>query len=51
MLTLAMPQSEPSTARKRSDSCMSRVKIEDDRPAATALWSATTASKSLYFMT
>ena len=32
MLTLAMPQSEPSAARNRSASCWSRVKIDDDRP-------------------
>jgi hypothetical protein len=40
MLTLAMPQSEPSTARKRSAWRMFRVKIADESPWGTALWSA-----------
>ena len=32
MLTLAMPQSEPSAEQKRSASRRSLVKIDDDRP-------------------
>lgn len=40
MLTFAMPQSEPAAERKVSALRTSRVKIEDDRPCATPLWSA-----------
>ena len=40
MLTLAMPQSEPSAARKRSASAWSEVKMLDDRPCGTSLLSA-----------
>lgn len=50
ILTLAIPQSEPLAERKRSASCMLSVKIEDERPAVTALCSAMTRSKSEYFI-
>ena len=46
MLTLAMPQSEPATEMKVSASRMSRVKIEDERPAPTALCSRIASSSS-----
>ena len=40
MLTLTMPQSEPSAERNRSASAWSEVKTLDDRPCGTALFSA-----------
>ena len=46
MLTLTMPQSEPLADRKRSASAWSRVKIAEDRPCGTALWSAIASSRS-----
>ena len=45
MLTLAIPQSDPSAARKRSASRMSRVKIAEERPWGTALFSAIASSR------
>ena len=36
MFTLAMPQSDPAAATKRSASCTSCVKMQDDRPCGTA---------------
>ncbi|MND08622.1 hypothetical protein D3C83_313760 [compost metagenome] len=51
MLTLAMPQSDPSADMKRSASCRSSVKIDEDSPAPTALWPAIASSKSEYFIT
>ncbi len=44
MLTLAMPQSEPSAARKRSASAWSLVKMLEDRPWGTSLLSAIASS-------
>jgi hypothetical protein len=44
MLTLAMPQSEPAAARKRSLSRMSVVKMHDERPCGTSLCSAIASS-------
>ncbi len=46
MLTLAMPQSLPVAARKRSAERMLRVKIADDSPCGTALCSAIASSSS-----
>jgi hypothetical protein len=46
MLTLTMPQSEPSAAMNRSASRWSRVKMLDDRPCGTPLCSATASAKS-----
>ena len=46
MLTLAMPQSEPSAAVNRSASRTFIVKIEDDRPCGTSLCIASASSKS-----
>ena len=46
MLTLAMPQSEPSAATNRSASRTSVVKIDDDKPCGTSLCSASASSKS-----
>ena len=46
MLTLAMPQSEPSAARKRSASRTSSVKIADESPCGTALFNAIASSSS-----
>ena len=40
MLTLTMPQSDPSADRNRSASAWSEVKTLDDRPCGTALLSA-----------
>jgi hypothetical protein len=48
MLTLTMPQSEPSAARNRSASAWSRVKMLDDRPCGTALFSAIASSSVRY---
>ena len=44
MLTLTIPQSEPSAARNRSASRWSRVKMLEDRPWGTPLWSAIASS-------
>src|SRR5919112_578093 len=46
IFTLAMPQSEPAAEMNVSASRMSRVKIEDERPAPTALCASIAASKS-----
>lgn len=40
MLTLTIPQSAPSAAVNRSASRWSWVKIPDDRPCGTSLWTA-----------
>ena len=48
MLTLAIPQSEPSAARNRSASAWLPVKMDDDRPWGTSLCSATASSRELY---
>jgi hypothetical protein len=44
MLTLAIPQSEPSAARKRSASAWSEVKMLDDSLCGTSLFSAIASS-------
>ena len=51
MLTLTMPQSEPASDRNRSASRTSAVKIDDDSPCGTALWTSTASSRSVYVMT
>ena len=47
ILTLAIPQSDPDAARNRSASRRSVVKIDDDRPAETALFSAIASFRSV----
>ena len=44
MLTLAIPQSEPSGERNCSASRRSLVKIADVRPCSTAFWIAIASS-------
>ena len=51
MLTLTMPQSEPSGETNRSASAWSWVKMLDDSPCGTALFSAMASSRSSYGMT
>jgi hypothetical protein len=51
MLTLTMPQSEPASDRKRSASRTSAVKIDDDSPCGTALWTLIASSRSEYVIT
>ena len=51
MLTLTMPQSDPSAAMNRSASAWSWVKIDDDSPCGTAFCSAMASSRSLYVRT
>ena len=46
MLTLAMPQSEPVSERKRSASRKFRVKIDEERPWGTSLLSAMASARS-----
>jgi hypothetical protein len=46
MLTFAIPQSLPDTDRKRSASRRSLVKMHDDSPCGTSLWSAIASSSS-----
>ena len=45
MLTLAIPQSDPSADMNRSASRMSVVKIADERPCGTALLRAIASSR------
>jgi len=46
MLTLAIPQSDPSAAMKRSASRMSVVKMADESPCGTALFNSMASSSS-----
>ena len=46
MLTLAMPQSDPSAATNRSASRTSSVKMQDDRPWVTSLLRPIASSSS-----
>ena len=46
MLTLTIPQSDPSSDRNSSASAWSLVKTLDDSPCGTALLSAIASSKS-----
>ena len=48
MLTLTIPQSEPSAERNRSASAWSEVKMLEESPCGTALFSAMASSKSSY---
>ena len=48
MLTLAMPQSEPVAGEKCFGSRRFIVKIAEESPCGTSLWSAIASSNSLY---
>ena len=51
MLTLLIPQSEPSAETKRSASPWSLVKMQDERPCGTSLLSAIASSRLSYGIT
>ncbi len=46
MLTLAMPQSLPLAARKRSAERMLSVKMAEESPCGTSLWTRIASSRS-----
>ena len=47
MLTLTMPQSEPAADMNSSASAWSEVKMLDERPCGTALFSSTASLNSV----
>jgi hypothetical protein len=51
MLTLAIPQSEPTALTNVSASRTSVVNTQEDSPWGTSLWSTSACSKDEYFST